>query len=107
MIDGFVKVARMSEIAEKHSMRVIVGDEQIALWRVDGTVYAINNVCPHQHFPVLHQATLDGIKVTCPMHGWTYSLETGCADAGSGKVKTHRVKVIGDDIFLEQPVESW
>ena len=107
MSDRFVKVARLSEISEHHSKRVILGDEEIALWRVNGTVYAINNICPHQHFPVLHQATLEGIKVTCPMHGWTYSLETGSADSGSGRVKTYPVKIVGDDILVEQPAESW
>jgi NAD(P)H-dependent nitrite reductase small subunit len=97
----FVKVARASEIFERKAKLIKVDDEDIALWRVDGKLYAINNVCAHQHFSALHQGELDGLKVTCPMHGWTYSLETGKAEVGSGKVKTYQVRVEGENVFLE------
>ena len=102
-----VKVARLSEIPAGRSKRVSVGDEDIALWHVEGRIYAINNVCSHQHFPALHQGMLDGCTVTCPMHGWRYSLETGQAEVGDGKVKTYRVIVKGEDVFVEQPVQPW
>jgi nitrite reductase/ring-hydroxylating ferredoxin subunit len=40
------------------------------------------------------------------MHGWTYSLETGIALSGSGRVGTYTVKVEGDDVYIEQPVRG-
>jgi NAD(P)H-dependent nitrite reductase small subunit len=82
---------------------VRIGDEDIALWRVNGKVYAIGNVCPHQHAAVLYQAILNGLEVTCPMHGWTYSLETGRASEGSGRVRTFRVEIRGDQVMVEEP----
>jgi nitrite reductase/ring-hydroxylating ferredoxin subunit len=103
MGDRYVKVARVSEVGEGRSKKVKIGAEEIALWRVNGNFYAINNVCAHQHFSALHEGTLDGLKVSCPMHGWTYSLETGVAESGSGRVKTYRVGIDGDDVFLEIP----
>lgn len=103
----FVKVARVADIPERHSKRITVGDEEIALWHVDGKFYAVNNVCPHQHIPALHEGTVDGLKLTCPMHGWTYSLETGIAEFGNGRVKTYKVKVEGNDLYVESPSSGW
>ena len=100
---SFVRVARLSEIAEGKSARVKLGDDEIALWRVRGKVYAISNVCSHQHYSELHHGTLSGLTVSCPMHGWTYSLESGVAVTGSGRVRTFNVKVDGDGVFIELP----
>ena len=103
---AYVRVARLSEIAEGRSVRVKLGDDEIALWRVRGRLYAIGNVCSHQHFSELHRGILSGLTVACPMHGWTYSLETGIALSGSGRVGTYAVKVEGDDVYIEQPVRG-
>jgi nitrite reductase/ring-hydroxylating ferredoxin subunit len=102
----FVKVAGVSELSDRKGKKVLVGDEEIALWRANGNIYAVNNVCPHQHFSVLHEATLEGIMLTCPMHGWTYSLETGMATSGSGRIKKYRVKVEGEVVFVEKPAQT-
>jgi nitrite reductase (NADH) small subunit len=98
---GFVHVARVREIPDRRSKKIILGDREIALWHVGDKFYAIGNVCPHQHFSSLHQGILDGLFLTCPMHGWTYSLETGIASVGNGRVPTYRVEVRGEDVFLE------
>jgi NAD(P)H-dependent nitrite reductase small subunit len=101
---GFVRVARLSDIAEGKSARVRLGDDEVALWRVRGEMYAIGNVCSHQHFSELHRGILSGLTVACPMHGWTYSLETGIALSGNGRVRKYNVKVEGDDVYIERPV---
>jgi nitrite reductase/ring-hydroxylating ferredoxin subunit len=99
----FVKVGCLSDVLEKQGKLVRVSDEEIALWRAGGKIYAINNVCPHQHFSMLHQGTLDDLHVTCPMHGWTFSLENGNPRFGNGRAKTYQVKVVGEDVFVEKP----
>ena len=99
-------VARLSDIAEGKGIRVRLGDDEIALWRVRGKLYAIGNVCSHQHFSELHHGILSGLTVACPMHGWTYSLETGIALSGSGRVGRHNVMVEGDDVYIELPVRG-
>ncbi len=99
---AFVRVARLSDIPEGRSAKVKLGDDDIALWHVRGKVYAIANVCAHQHFSELHRGILSGLTVSCPMHGWTYALETGIAVSGSGRVRTYNVKVEGDVVYLER-----
>jgi nitrite reductase (NADH) small subunit len=106
MTDRFVKVAKISELLDRRGRRVVAGQEEIALWRIDGTIYAIGNVCAHQHISALHMGILEGRTVTCPMHGWTYSLESGRAESGNGRVKTYRVEVVGDDVLVEIPQDE-
>ncbi len=101
MSAAYVKVAKLADLSERHGKFIRIEDDEIALFKVDGKLYAIDNVCPHQHISALHQGELTGLTVTCPMHGWTYSLETGKAEGGSGQVKTYPVKVVGENVFIE------
>lgn len=104
---AFHAVARLADLPEGCSLRVRIGDEELALWRVEGRVYAMNNVCPHQHSPVLHQALRNGLQITCPVHGWTFSLETGRAVNGSGTIRMHAVRIDGDRVMVEEGGPAW
>jgi len=103
MHEGFVRVAGVSEIPEGRGRRFEIGNEEVALWHVRGRFYAISNVCAHQHVSALHLGTLDGLTISCPMHGWTYSLETGKSESGDGRVRIFAVSVEGEDVFIEVP----
>ncbi len=103
----FAKVAGVKDIPNRRSRLFRLEGEEIALWNVDGKFYALNNICPHQHFSMLHQGTLDGLFITCPMHGWTFCLEDGMPKTGNGRAKTYQVKVEGEDVFVEKPERTW
>jgi nitrite reductase/ring-hydroxylating ferredoxin subunit len=103
---GFVSVGRASEIAEGKSRLVNLDGEEIALWHVEGKFYAVRNVCPHQHYSRLHEGTLDGIFLTCPMHGWTFCLEDGRPRIGEGRAKVYKVIVKEGEVFVEKPVSK-
>lgn len=100
MATVFIRVARVQQIPDRGGKLVHLDDDDIALFRVNGKVYALNNVCAHQHFSALHQGELNGLHISCPMHGWTYSLETGVAVTGSGRVKAYPVKIEGDNVLV-------
>ncbi len=97
----FANVARLNDIPVRRSRLVKVNDMDIALWNVDGCIYAINNVCPHQHFSMLHEGTLEGLYVTCPMHGHAFSLKDGSPKGNDGRAKIYEVKVEKDNVFLK------
>lgn len=107
MSASYITVASLPDLRPGRSQLVTVDDHPIALWRVGDDVFAIDNVCPHQHFPVLHQASLNGSCVTCPMHGWTFDLPTGRAVNGNGRVRTHAIRLEGDRILVERPGSLW
>jgi nitrite reductase/ring-hydroxylating ferredoxin subunit len=49
---------------------------EIAVFNINGSFYAISNSCIHKGGP-LSNGFLNGDIVTCPWHGWKYSLKTG------------------------------
>ncbi|MGQ9818365.1 MAG: Rieske (2Fe-2S) protein [Candidatus Kapaibacteriales bacterium] len=67
-------------LQEGKSIRIQVGEafeEQVALFRVNGKIYCLTNICPHRHKDSIYQGFVYDGKVTCPEHGWTYDLESG------------------------------
>jgi nitrite reductase (NADH) small subunit len=74
----------------------------IAVFRtVDDDVFALDDRCPHKGGP-LSQGIVHGRSVTCPLHNWVISLETGEAQgADNGTVRRHTVKVDRGRLLLE------
>ncbi len=101
-----LKICPASDIHEERGTRFTAEGREFALFRRQGAVYAINNVCAHQHFAVLHQGHLEGLTVTCPMHGWTYDLRTGKATTGQGAVPCYETSVDRGIVYLELPDEA-
>ena len=94
----FFKVATLSELAAGTCKPVEAGGKVIALFNVEGSVYALDNTCLHRGGP-LGQGTLNGDVVTCPLHMWEYNVHSGEKVNSPGvKVATYPVQVEGDDI---------
>ncbi len=75
---------------------------QIAIFNVDGKYYCISNKCQHQGGP-LSKGILDKEKkvVTCPWHGWKYSIIDGKAPhKGGDSVDSYETKVIDDNLYV-------
>jgi nitrite reductase/ring-hydroxylating ferredoxin subunit len=101
----FVHAGTLNALPPGRSRRVLLSGCDITLWNAGGTIHAMNTACPHQHIPALHQGMLEGTKLTCPMHGWTFSLATGCAEGGSGRLTLHAVALRGGDVYVDLPDE--
>jgi len=98
--EGFVEVGKVDRIAEKCATIVSVSGERVAVFRYDGKVSAISNVCQHQNGPLGEGRIIDGC-VTCPWHGYQYQPESGAAPAPfKEKVPTFRVKVVEGSVFV-------
>jgi 3-phenylpropionate/trans-cinnamate dioxygenase ferredoxin component len=94
----FVKVASLSELAPGTAKAVEVAGTAIALFNVDGTVFALDNTCLHQGGP-LGEGMLDGEVVMCPWHMWEYNVRTGeKIGEPSLKVRRYEVQVENGDI---------
>ncbi|HLE53995.1 MAG TPA: non-heme iron oxygenase ferredoxin subunit [Thermoplasmata archaeon] len=99
-MDGFVAVAKASEIPPGSSKVVVVQGHPVALFNLDGTFHALSNVCLHRGGPI-GEGTLDGGTVTCPLHGWEYDVRTGMNVANPmARLKTYEVRVEGDDVLV-------
>ncbi len=94
----FVTVAKLSELTVGTAKTVEVNGKEIALYNVDGKIYATDNTCLHQGGP-LGEGTLQGYVITCPWHMWEYDVRTGeNLDDKTLKLVTYPVQVEGDEI---------
>lgn len=95
------KVAEAGEIADGGSKIVIIGGRQVAVFRVKDEYFAISNNCLHRGGP-LGEGEVRNYEVTCPWHGWRYSLMDGAFSLiPTLKVRTFPVKVGLEGVFVE------
>ena len=94
----FVKVASVSELAPGSAKAIEVKGKTIALFNVEGAIYATDNTCLHQGGP-LGEGALMGEVIICPWHEWEYNVRTGeMVGNSSVKLVTYPLQVEGDDI---------
>src|SRR5687768_14313478 len=94
---AFTTVATLAELPAGKGKQVTVDGHTIALFLLDGKVYAIDDTCPHRGAPLSDGMCRDG-QVMCPLHAARFDLATGqhlCPPARSG-VATHPVRVVGE-----------
>jgi nitrite reductase/ring-hydroxylating ferredoxin subunit len=99
--EDFVRIARINEVTPARPKRVMVGTREIVLFRLGTEFFAIENLCPHQQFSVFHQGVLDGYTITCPMHAWSFDVRSGKAVAGSGRIRTFELRVVGNEVLIK------
>jgi nitrite reductase/ring-hydroxylating ferredoxin subunit len=95
-----VKVAKASDLVEGGGISVQLNGKAVALFKVSGQVYAIDGTCPHRGGP-LAEGFLQGTKVSCPWHGWTFDVTTGAHSMNpSVKQPCMAASIEGEDVFL-------
>ncbi|MDO8533679.1 MAG: ferric reductase-like transmembrane domain-containing protein [Xanthobacteraceae bacterium] len=92
--EGWLAVGPPRSIPDKGARIVATpGGERIAVYRDDGKIGALTNVCAHQNGPIGEGRIID-VLVTCPWHGYQYRLEDGCAPPPfTEKLATYRVRI--------------
>jgi nitrite reductase/ring-hydroxylating ferredoxin subunit len=96
-----VKVATLEEVPAGSAKSVEVKGSAIALYNVDGALYATTNTCPHRGGP-LGEGELDSTRITCPWHGFQYEVTTGrCLTNPALSIPCYRVQVRGQDVLVE------
>ena len=98
-----IKLARLADLPPGGKLLADLDGRAIALFNVEGTVYAIDDVCTHDGGP-LADGEFSGCEIRCPRHGARFDVRTGkalCLPAFE-PVTTHQVEVRGDEIFVEE-----
>jgi nitrite reductase/ring-hydroxylating ferredoxin subunit len=99
--DNYVDVCGVDEIPEKRACIATLSGERVAIFKYDGKVSAISNVCQHQNGPLGEGRIVDGC-VTCPWHGYQYLPETGASPPPfTEKVPTFNVKVVDGRVLVD------
>ena len=95
------QVATLDQIPPGKSLSVQVSGRHVALFNIDGALYAVDDECPHQGSP-LADGFREGFEVTCPLHAWTFDVRDGrWCGTQTHPLACHRVHVDGDRVLIE------
>lgn len=80
----WIDVSLIDELLPGDARVVETDAASIAVINLDGELYAIDNICSHDDFPMLScglpmNQLLDGEQVICPRHGARFDIKTGAA----------------------------
>ena len=99
--DGYTRVAGLTELSERGRMVVKTGAKQIALFHGPRGVFACNNRCPHEGYPLIEGTIANDCVLTCNWHAWRFDLGSGDNLTGGDRLRTYPVRIDGDDILLD------
>jgi nitrite reductase (NADH) small subunit len=96
-----VEVGAVDDIPVGEGRTFAVDGDQIAVFRLrDGTLRAIDAVCPHKGGP-LADGLADDRVVVCPLHGHTFDMCTGAEAGGADmSVRSYPVLAVGGSIRI-------
>ena len=100
-MSDWIDIGALDDIPRRGARVVKTREGCIALFRTaEDDVFAIDDACPHKAGP-LSDGIVHGRSVTCPLHNWVISLETGEArGADEGSVRTFPAKVEDGRILI-------
>jgi nitrite reductase/ring-hydroxylating ferredoxin subunit len=96
------KVANAEDVPAGGALKVSVGRELIAVYNLDGRLYATSDVCTHR-FALLSDGCIEGDTVACPLHQAVFHIPTGKAlcEPAFADLKTYPVEQRDGFIYIE------
>ena len=100
--DGWIKAADRSALSDGEVVGVTVAGHEIALYDIDGEIFATDDICTHA-YAKLSDGWLEKGEIECPLHAGRFDIKTGKATAPPcvDDVKTYPVRVEGDEIQIK------
>ncbi|GAA6163473.1 nitrite reductase small subunit NirD [Pelagimonas sp. KU-00592-HH] len=98
----WLDIGSINDIPERGARIVKTKVGCVAVFRTaENEVFATADRCPHKGGP-LSEGIVHDRKVTCPLHNWVFSLETGEAQgADEGQIDTYAARVVDGRILLD------
>ena len=100
MEQNFTKICKKEELKENQGKRFIVDDVEVAVFKIGEEVFALSNICPHQHTALIYDGFIENESIVCPAHGWMFNLKTGKQPTGSRGIDSYPVKILNDDVYV-------
>lgn len=95
-----IELAKVDDVPVGRALRVKVDDKHIALFKIEGTIYAINAVCPHAG-AFLDMGYLEDFSIICPLHGWDFDVRTGVSPSYGVKTTCYELEVKDGIVYLK------
>jgi len=95
-----VRIASLDQLAPGQGVAVAVAGDAIALFRIDGQTFAIDDACARCGSSLVN-GTLRGTTVACAGCGWEYDVRTGAVSGVPAlRIDTFDVTVVDSDVML-------
>ena len=103
-LEGWVRVAALTDLADDAAFPAKLGNRPIALYRLDGNIHALDDTCTHA-LALLSQGFIENGAVECPLHGARFDIATGrcLAPPASVDLRTYAVRVAGGEVYVRAP----
>lgn len=100
--DNVVRVCAKSDVAPDSVKAFAVGDKMLAVYNIDGRIYATDDECTHAAAS-LADGMLNGDVIECCMHMGSFRVPTGEVVDPPCEVplRTYQVIMRGDDVFVD------
>jgi naphthalene 1,2-dioxygenase system ferredoxin subunit len=102
MADNWLDAAALADVPEGDVVGVQVGGKEIALYEVDGEVFATDNICTHGQAR-MSDGFLEGREIECPLHQGKFDVCTGAALCAplTENIKTYAVRIENMRVMLK------
>ncbi|MCO4865453.1 non-heme iron oxygenase ferredoxin subunit [Cupriavidus sp. WGlv3] len=102
MNQTWTEAAPLASVPLDDVVAIEVQGKDIALYSVDGEVYATDNLCTHGHAR-LCDGFLDGHEIECPLHQGKFDVRSGAAVCApvTESIRTYPVRIERDKVFLD------
>ncbi|MEH2512691.1 NAD(P)H-dependent nitrite reductase small subunit [Nitrobacteraceae bacterium AZCC 1564] len=95
-----------SKLSEGEPVGIKCGEQRIALYMVNGEVFATDDVCPHA-FALMSTGFLDEYIIECPLHGAMFDIRSGrCQQTTYKDIRTFNVEVREGQVFVDLAAEG-
>jgi len=99
--EGYTKLCRFDELKEGEGRRFMVDETEVAVFKINNVVYALSNICPHQHTALIYDGFIEDEFVVCPAHGWKFNLKTGKQPKGENGLNSFPVIIVEDEVYVK------
>jgi nitrite reductase/ring-hydroxylating ferredoxin subunit len=99
--EDYIKLCRADELKEGAGRRFIVEETEIAVFKIKNEIYALSNICPHQHTALIYDGFIEDEFVVCPMHGWKFNIRNGKQPTGQNGLNSFPIMVINDEVYVK------
>ncbi|MBB43377.1 MAG: ferredoxin [Rhodospirillaceae bacterium] len=97
-------VAKTSELEDDEVVGVSVGRLDIGIYKMDGELYALDDICTHA-YALMSDGYIENGNIECPLHAACFDIKTGKALTAPATIDLRKfpVKIDGDQILVGVP----
>jgi nitrite reductase/ring-hydroxylating ferredoxin subunit len=96
---SWLRACSVDELPSDSRKLVKLNNIEIALFNIQGEIYAIKNRCPHRSGPLIRGFLDPGGGIKCPMHGWRFDLRDGSSERPA-HATVYATKITDGHIYL-------